>query len=246
MSDNKKYYYLKLKENFYDRPEIKIIEKMAGGYEYICILLKMYLKSICLEGRLMINENIPYDLSMLSSALGHDSQVIKDAVEIFIKFKLCEIMSDRTIYMTDIQTFIGQSSTEADRIRNYRERIKNHNVQIPYKCTPELELKLELEKEKKKEKKTKKKKNSFIPPTLQEAEKYCKEKGYCIDVEYVHNYYSAKDWMIGSNKMSDWKKAFSNSTRWDINIEYKNNKKNKVEYEDLNEFVEEQLRERNE
>ena len=37
MADNKKYYYLKLKENFFDRPEIKVLEAMQNGYKYIQI-----------------------------------------------------------------------------------------------------------------------------------------------------------------------------------------------------------------
>ena len=51
----------------------------------------------------------------------------------------------------DIQNFIGESSTEADRIRAYRAKIaaEKSNVQMlqetPYKCTPELEIEKEIE-----------------------------------------------------------------------------------------------------
>ena len=44
--ENKKYYYLKLKEDFFDSEDIKIIESMENGYMYSNILLKMYLKSL--------------------------------------------------------------------------------------------------------------------------------------------------------------------------------------------------------
>ena len=43
MSDNKKYYYLKLKEDFFDSPEIKVLESMPNGYKYSNLLLKLYL-----------------------------------------------------------------------------------------------------------------------------------------------------------------------------------------------------------
>ena len=39
MSDNKKYYYLKLKEDFFDSPEIKVLESMSNGYKYSNLLL---------------------------------------------------------------------------------------------------------------------------------------------------------------------------------------------------------------
>ena len=53
MADNRKYYYLKLKEGFFESDEIKILESMKDGYMYSNILLKLYLKSLRNEGRLM-------------------------------------------------------------------------------------------------------------------------------------------------------------------------------------------------
>ena len=62
MADNRKYYYLKLKEGFFESDEIKILESMKDGYMYSNILLKLYLKSLRNEGRLMYRNVIPYDL----------------------------------------------------------------------------------------------------------------------------------------------------------------------------------------
>lgn len=53
MADNRKYYYLKLKEDFFDTDEMKILESMKDGYLYSNILLKLYLKSLSNSGRLM-------------------------------------------------------------------------------------------------------------------------------------------------------------------------------------------------
>lgn len=47
----------------------------------------------------------------------------------------------------------------------------------------------------------------FAPPTPEEVSAYCLEKGYNIDAERFVNFYSAKGWMIGKNKMKDWKAA---------------------------------------
>lgn len=51
MADNRKYYYLKLKEDFFDTDEMKILESMKDGYLYSNILLKLYLKSLSNSGR---------------------------------------------------------------------------------------------------------------------------------------------------------------------------------------------------
>jgi predicted phage replisome organizer len=72
MSENKNYYYLKMKENFFDSEEIKLLEAAENGYLYSNILLKLYLKSLKSEGRLMFRENIPYNNKMLATITGHN------------------------------------------------------------------------------------------------------------------------------------------------------------------------------
>lgn len=47
----------------------------------------------------------------------------------------------------------------------------------------------------------------FIPPTVEEVEAYCKERENGVDAEQFVDFYSAKDWFIGKNKMKDWKAA---------------------------------------
>jgi len=49
--------------------------------------------------------------------------------------------------------------------------------------------------------------NIFIPPTLEEVISYCKERNNSVDPQKWYDFYSAKGWMIGKNKMKDWKAA---------------------------------------
>lgn len=123
MADDKKYYYLKLKENFFDREEITVIESMPNGYKYSNILLKMYLKALKREGKLMVTDYIPYNLQSLSAVVKHDEDTVRTAIELFKDFKLIEVLDNGQIYMNEIQNFVGQSSTEADRKRQYRNKI---------------------------------------------------------------------------------------------------------------------------
>lgn len=48
---------------------------------------------------------------------------------------------------------------------------------------------------------------SFVPPTLEEVEAYVKEKGFHFDAEHFISFYQSKGWMVGKNKMKDWKAA---------------------------------------
>lgn len=123
MADNKKYYYIRLNENFFEKEEIKIIESLPNGLEYSLILLKMYLKSLKRNGRLMATDLIPYSPETLSRVIGHNVDTVRNAIRVFEEFKLIEVLDNGAIYMNEIQSLIGKSSTEADRKREYRKKI---------------------------------------------------------------------------------------------------------------------------
>lgn len=123
MADNKKYYYLKLKEGFFDSEEMKLLQSMKDGYLYSDILLKLYLQSLRQGGRLMYRDIIPYTPEMIATVTHHQVGTVEKAMELFMQMELIEILDNGAIYMLDIQNFIGQSSSEADRKRSYRNRI---------------------------------------------------------------------------------------------------------------------------
>lgn len=151
MSDNKKYYYLKLKDNFFDSDEIIVLESMSDGYLYSNILLKLYLRALKHDGRLMFNERIPYNSEILAKVTRHNVGVVEKALKIFVELGLVEILDNGAIYMADIQNFIGHSSTEADRKRVYRKKIDDEKKgkllvvdKCPDKNPPEIEIKKEI------------------------------------------------------------------------------------------------------
>ena len=156
MADNKKYYYMRLKEDFFNSPEMKAMESMRGGYKYSNILLKLYLLSLRDEGRLTFRDSIPYDVNMLAKLTGFSKIEIENALKIFQKFELIEVLDTGTIYMLDIQTYIGESTTEADRKREYRARIESEKAghlsrHLSDKSTPEIEIEKDIELELKRE-----------------------------------------------------------------------------------------------
>lgn len=52
-----------------------------------------------------------------------------------------------------------------------------------------------------------KNKRRFTPPTEEEVRAYCEERGNCVDPQTFINFYDSKGWMIGKNRMKDWKAA---------------------------------------
>jgi len=74
----------------------------------------------------------------------------------------------------------------------------------------------------------KKKATAFSPPTRQEVSDYVQEKGYSnVDVERFIDYYTANGWMVGKNKMKDWKAAVRNWGRSELATKPNNTKGNK-------------------
>ena len=155
MVDNKKYYYLKLKENFFDSDELIMLESQPDGHLYSNILLKLYLRSLKNDGKLMFNDRIPYNAEILAKVTRHNVAVVEKALFLFEELGLIEKLDNGAIYMLDIQNFIGKSSNEADRIRDYRSRINKEKqnlldgstnvVQMYDKSTPKIELEKELD-----------------------------------------------------------------------------------------------------
>lgn len=47
----------------------------------------------------------------------------------------------------------------------------------------------------------------FVPPTIEQVTEYCKERNNSVDCERFINFYESKGWLVGKNKMKDWKAA---------------------------------------
>ena len=128
MSDNRKYYYLKLKENYFDDDSIVLLESMPDGVLYSNILLKLYLKSLKHGGRLQLDENIPYTAQMIATITRQQIGTVERALQIFLKLGLVEVLDSGTFYMSNIELLIGQSSTEGERKKKERMRLKRQKL----------------------------------------------------------------------------------------------------------------------
>ena len=157
MSDNRKYYYLKLKENYFGDDSIVLLESMQDGVLYSNILLKLYLKSLKNGGRLQLDENIPYTAQMIATITRQQIGTVERALQIFLKLGLVELLDSGTYYMSNIELLIGRSSTEAERKR--AARLQNRALCAPRTDgghlsdirPPEREIELEKEIEIKRE-----------------------------------------------------------------------------------------------
>ncbi len=214
MSRNKKYYWMKLKEDFFEDDTIEWLEEQPNGKEYALFYLKLCLKSLKSDGVLIRKVGdmlVPYDAMKLSEMTRTDVDTVVVAMELFKEIKLVEILENGEIYLSSLQDMVGMETSEAQRKRLYRQNNKNLGhcpdiVQgVSDKRPPEIEKEIEIEKEKDKKKSSAKR--SFTPPSLQEVQAYCMERGNKIDPQHFIDYNEARGWMLSKGKMKDWKAA---------------------------------------
>lgn len=229
---DKKYYWLKLKRDFFKRHDIQIIEDMANGKDYILFYLKLLCESVDHEGDLRFSEEIPYNEQMLSTITRTNVDIVRTAVKIFSELGMMEILDDGTYYMSKIEEMIGSETYWAEKKRIQRSGPKLlDNVQSESKECPtcpsksiEKDIEKDIEKELDKDLDSNNKKNKafnrFTPPTLEEVQVYCNERNNNIDAERFVDFYSSKGWMIGKNKMKDWKAAIRTWERESDNGSY--------------------------
>ncbi|MCM0647427.1 phage replisome organizer N-terminal domain-containing protein [Clostridium swellfunianum] len=135
MSDIKKYYFLKLKDNFFETQEVKILESMPDGIYFSNLLLKLYLIALRNNGALKLKEDIPYDKKMLASLTNLSMKTVNKGIDLLISLGFIEVLQDGTMFMKHISNFIGSSNSEADRKKMYRNKL-NDNEDILEKISP--------------------------------------------------------------------------------------------------------------
>ena len=208
----KKYYWLKLKRDFFKRHDIRIIEEMPNGKEYLLFYLKLLVESIDHEGALRFSDTIPYNEQMLSVITNTNVDIVRSAMKLFAdNLHLIEIKDDQTIYMEEVEKMIGSAvdNDNANRQRRFREKQKQLALPDRYDAVTKnnesksIEKEIDTEIEKDIEKKPQKR---FTKPTLDEVKAYCQERSNNVDPQKFFDFYSAANWVDSKGKpVKNWK-----------------------------------------
>ena len=207
----KKYYWLKLKENFFTAKEIKKLRHIAGGDTYTVIYLKMMLLSLQDEGKLFF-EGIEDSFSEeLALELDEDPDNVKVTLMYLQKLGLLVETNETEAFLTQVPEAIGKETDKAEIMRKMRARrsIGNNVTELlPDRYTEiDIEKDIDIEKEKKKR---------FTPPAREEVAQYITENGYKVNPDAFIDHYTSCGWVIGKNKpMKDWRAAVRNWHRRD-------------------------------
>lgn len=120
-NDSKRYYWLKLKKDFFQQHQMKVLKSLPNGRLYALIYLELLAESTSHEGRLRYSDTLPYDVVTLASVIDEDKDNLENAIKILQKLELLEVLSDETIYLQEVNKLIGSETFGAERKREYRE-----------------------------------------------------------------------------------------------------------------------------
>lgn len=144
MADNKVFYWLKLKEDFFEDDTIRWMEEQENGKEYTLFYLKLCLKSLNLDGtiiRIVGEKLIPYDKKALARLTNTDIDTVTIAMNLFTQIGLVDIFDTGEIYMKQVKEMVGSRTEGAIRKEKYRKGIeenKRDNVpQLSQECPTE-------------------------------------------------------------------------------------------------------------
>lgn len=141
MADNekKRYYWLKLKKDFFQQHQIKVLKSLPNGRLYALIYLELLAESTSHDGELRYSQMLPYDTITLSAVIDEDKDNVEKAIETLINLELVEILDDGTIYMREIERLIGSETGSAERQRLHRQKVKEiESVTMSQKCHQEI------------------------------------------------------------------------------------------------------------
>ena len=132
--EDKKYYWIKLKTNFFDLPTIDWIMSQNNGCEYIVLYQMLCLKTANTDGKLVsqIGEMlIPYDVEKIVRDTKYFStDTVRVALDLFKNLGLIYVSDDNTMTISNYDEMVGCESQWAEKKRLYRQKQKQIEGQI--------------------------------------------------------------------------------------------------------------------
>ena len=227
--------WIKLATNIFDNRKIKQIETLPESDAIIV----MWIKLLCLAGS--INDNgciyftkeIPYTEQMLSTQFNMPLATVQLAIQTFEQFGMVEVVDNIMMIsnwskyqsvdkMNDLKEYNRIKQRESRERRKLLECSNVNDMSMTVNDNVNLDIDKNRLEEDKKEEKNNSKTKRFKKPSVEDIETYCNERNNNINPNAFYDYYESKDWMIGKNRMKDWKAAIRT---WERNTGGKNEKK---------------------
>ena len=153
MAENKRFYWLKLKEDFFDDETIKFIEEQENGEKYALFYLKLCVKSIKTSGlliRLVGETLLPYNAKALSNLTNTDIDTVNNAMNLFNKLGIVQTLESGELYLSQVKELVGSETNKASLMRKSRAKKKrlttrggNNVTRMLLECYPDIDIDIE-------------------------------------------------------------------------------------------------------
>jgi len=144
--DTKRFYWLKLEKDFFKKHDIRIVESLPNGKDYILFYLKLLCESTSHEGYLRFSPTIPYSEEMLATITDTNIDIVRSAVKVFTELKMMTILDDGTLYFQQVEKMIGSATGQTIRKSESKDK-KLLGGKSVVKPTTEIDIEKELEKD---------------------------------------------------------------------------------------------------
>ena len=227
--------WIKLTVDMFDNRKIKYLRTLPEGNNIVLIwVMLLTMAGRCNSGGMIfLTENIPYTGQVLANELGFETSTVELALKILASLGM---ISEIDGYI-QIEGWDDHQSAdkleqirEQNRIRKQKERERkqiamSRDGHVTVTQCHATDIDKEIDKDIDKDIKVRR----FTPPTPEEVQQYCTESGHYIDADAFVDFYESKSWMVGKNKMKDWKSAVRNWERRDKEKNHTGNRFNNFE-----------------
>ena len=122
---NKRYYWFKLHDDFFDDKRIKRLRQLAGGDTYTIIYLKMQLRALKTDGYLYFDNIVGDFYEEVALDINETVDNVKVTIQYLLSVNLLEVSPDGAQYLlTELQNNIGSETASAQRVRDHRSKKK--------------------------------------------------------------------------------------------------------------------------
>lgn len=152
--NNARFYWLQLKEDFFDEDAIDWLEEQPNGKEYSLFYLKLCLKSLRTNGvliRRVGNLLVPYDHTKLGELTRTNPDTVLVAMELLLKIGLVQKLENGELYITQVENMIGSQSIGA--FKKQQQRISKSSLLIENTkdgqkediCPPKIDIEKDID-----------------------------------------------------------------------------------------------------
>lgn len=224
VKSSEKYYWLRLKDDFFTSKRIKKLRRLAGGDTFLIIYLKMQLVAMKNDGIIQYTGLEKSFAEELALDIDEDVDNVQVTLSYLLGCGLAESSDNINFFFPYAVENVGSETAAAQRMREARNKAAllphptavnnveqcSNNVQH---CYTDIEKEKEIDKEKEiksdkpaPEEKPKRKRQSFVPPTYEEVAAYCSERKNSVDPKKFFDYYSAGNWKDSrGDPVKNWK-----------------------------------------